>query len=90
MESDHQRDAALRLSAFIKESFPRAQAGVLPDDLNLLESGVIDSMGLLIIIGFMEDDLGVTVDDSEVVMENFGTIRAMSGFVAAKREGTPA
>lgn len=89
MDSDLPETIPLKLCAFIKESFPRAQAGELRVDANLLESGIVDSMGLLIIIGFLEDELGVTVDDSEVVMENFATIATISRFVATKLEGTP-
>jgi acyl carrier protein len=90
MESEPLCATTQKLTEFVQETFPRAQGGGLDPDQNLLESGVIDSMGLLIIISFLEDELGIVVDDSEVVMDNFGTITAMARYVLSKGHGAAA
>jgi acyl carrier protein len=48
----------------------------------LIEEGIIDSMGLLQIVLFLEERAGVRVPDDEVSPENFETIEAIEGLVA--------
>jgi acyl carrier protein len=47
----------------------------------LIEEGIIDSMGLLQIVVFLEERAGVRVPDDEVIPENFETIEAIEGLV---------
>ena len=47
----------------------------------LIEEGIIDSMGLLQIVLFLEERAGVRVPDDEVSPENFETIEAIEGLV---------
>jgi acyl carrier protein len=49
-----------------------------------LEEGVIDSLSLLELVGFIESQFGIFVDDHEVDLEHFGCVRSMAEFVAAK------
>ncbi|WP_447942445.1 acyl carrier protein, partial [Microbacterium aurum] len=51
---------------------------------SLIESGVIDSTGVLELIEFLEDEFGITVEDSETVPENLDTIERVVAFVARK------
>ena len=48
---------------------------------DLIEDGIIDSLGLFSIIGFMEETFGVTVANEDVVTENFGSITSMARYV---------
>lgn len=52
---------------------------------SLISSGVLDSLALLRLISFLEDQMGVTVDDSEVIPENFETINDIKAFVENKK-----
>lgn len=74
-----------KLQEFIYENFPLAKGKGISIKENLLESGTVDSMGLLIIIGFLESDYNLFISDEEVVMENFESIAAISSFVLTKR-----
>lgn len=57
------------------------------DDENLTSSGIIDSMGVLELILFLEDAFGVAVADHEVTFDNVGTVRNITRFVLrARRE----
>lgn len=58
-------------------------AAVGPDD-DLLLSGLVDSMGVMEIIAFMEEAFGITVDDEDIVPENFRSLKAMADYVATK------
>jgi acyl carrier protein len=74
-----------RIRAFIDENFPPAGPGGSPAaELSLLESGVIDSMGVLLLVTWLEQEFGFLVDDDEVLPENLDSIAAIDAFVARK------
>jgi acyl carrier protein len=52
---------------------------------SLISSGVLDSLALLRLIAFLEEQMGVTVDDSEVIPENFETINEIKSFIEKKK-----
>ena len=53
---------------------------------SLISSGVLDSLALLRLIAFLEEQMGVTVDDSEVIPENFETINEIKSFIEKKKQ----
>lgn len=62
------------------------------DDDDLVESGIIDSTGVLELIEFLESHFGVEVSEDETVPENLGSLASLTGFVISKqtiREPTP-
>jgi acyl carrier protein len=52
---------------------------------SLISSGVLDSLALLRLIAFLEEQMGVSVDDSEVIPENFETINEIKSFIEKKK-----
>ena len=44
----------------------------------------IDSLGLIRLVAFMESDLGIRVEDEELLAENFATLRALDALIASK------
>ena len=73
------------IRAFILEKFPLARKRVLNDDLPLLESGIIDSLGILDVVGFLERTFEIKIEDEELTPDNFGSIQRMSSFVEQKQ-----
>ncbi len=73
-----------RLRQFITTNFYVAEPAALKDDQSLLESGVVDSTGVLEIVQFLESDFGVKVEDTEIVPENVDTISRLSAFISRK------
>jgi len=69
------------LRCFIVENYPRARQGGLRVDDRLIEKGIIDSLGLLTLIDFLETTFGVKVSDSDVTENKFASIRTLSVFV---------
>jgi acyl carrier protein len=63
-------------------SGPRSE---LTDDLPLVESRVIDSLGVMRLVSRIQSDLGVDVRDEDIVLSNFGTIGRIAEFVDARR-----
>lgn len=50
----------------------------LTDDYPLLENHVIDSLGLFQIVGFLESEYGVTIDDGDLTPDKFATINTIA------------
>jgi acyl carrier protein len=73
---------------FILEHFPSSRRRVLDDKDPLLESGVIDSLGVLDLVAFIETEFKVTVDDEELTPENFQSIARIAAYVEKKRNGS--
>ena len=76
-------DNKSRIRAFIEENFLFGDETV-DDDTSLLDQGLIDSTSILEIVGFLEEDFGVTVADDELVPENFDSIDALASFLERK------
>ncbi len=70
---------------FILGRFPLARKSKLRTEDNLLESGVVDSMGVLDLVGFLESSFSITVTDDELTPENFQTVDSVARFVTGKR-----
>lgn len=67
----------------VDEFLPDVAADELDADHDLLKDGVIDSLGLLKLIAWIEDRFDVSVDDDALDPENFRTVSAIDGFVTA-------
>ena len=81
MDDIHASSTKDKLKRFIYDNFPLAGTMGLETDQNILETGAVDSMGLLTIIGFIEDEFGIQISDDDVIMENFGTVDAIATFI---------
>ena len=64
---------------------PAALAG----SASLIEAGVIDSTGVLELVGFLEDAFDIRIQDDELVPENLDTIDNILRFVASKQQAGP-
>jgi acyl carrier protein len=70
---------------FLKDNFPLSADGVvLGADDSLIEVGVIDSTGVLELIGFIEEHYEVQIADEEVLPENLDSIASITRFVGEK------
>ena len=58
----------------------------LGPDENLLEQRIIDSMGILKLVVFLEKTYGIQVMDEEVVPENFQSLNIMVKFIEQKMQ----
>lgn len=57
----------------------------LDPEEDLLGQGIIDSLGILKLVTFLEDDHGIKVMDEEVVPENFQSLNSVVRFVEQKK-----
>jgi acyl carrier protein len=74
---------------FILDRFPSSRRRPLEDTDPLIENGIVDSLGVLDVVAFIESAFGVVVDDEELVPENFQTVSKIAAYVERKnRERT--
>jgi acyl carrier protein len=57
----------------------------LPGNASLIEAGIIDSTGVLELVGFLEQHYGIRIADDELVPENLDSIDNVVSFVDRKR-----
>jgi acyl carrier protein len=77
-------DVATRIRDFIKQEilFEDSNAS-LTDETPLLE-GILDSLALMQLVAFIEEEFGVEIDDAEMTADNFRTVADIEGLVTQK------
>ncbi|HZR63936.1 MAG TPA: acyl carrier protein [Terriglobales bacterium] len=78
------QDAAERIREFVLEKFPLAKKRNLTIQDNLLDSGIIDSLGVLDLVGFLEEEFELQLADDELLPENFQSVAHIANLVNAK------
>ena len=78
-------DIGDRIRGFITDeiTYENSDTQELTDDTPLL-GGLIDSLGLMQLIAFLEEDFDVAIDDAEVTAENFRTVGDIERLVQQK------
>lgn len=76
-----------RIQKFILENYLfTGDTSALGLDDSLLGRGIVDSTGMLEIIMFIEEQLGVVVKDEEMIPENLDSVSRIAAFVESKRK----
>lgn len=70
---------------FIKENFitGRSQKEISPEE-SLIDSGIIDSTGILELVMFLEEKYSITIEDEELIPENLDTVKNLVAFLERK------
>ncbi|RYZ94918.1 MAG: acyl carrier protein [Moraxellaceae bacterium] len=63
------------------------EQSALADDASFLDNGILDSMGILELIDFLDESFNVKVSGDELVPENLDSINSVLKFLAAKAQG---
>lgn len=71
------------LTTFIANDFSRDGTPVL-GDTDLLLTGLVDSLGVVRIVIWIESALGIEIDPVDVVLENFQTIDQMAAYLRTR------
>ncbi len=56
------------------------------ENTNLIERGIIDSMSLVRLISFLEENYEIQVQDEDIVPENFSSLNKISSFISDRRK----
>jgi acyl carrier protein len=74
-----------RVREFVLKQFPLARKKGLAADDKWLETGLIDSLGILDLVHFLEGEFPVHISDEELVPDNFESLTAVCSFVRRKQ-----
>ncbi len=83
-------DTEVQIRRYIVENFLLGDEGGVTASQSLLETGVVDSTGVMELVAFLEQTFGIRVADEELVPENLDTIDSITGFVERKTAGSAA
>ena len=74
-----------RVRTFIEENFLfRESLSELSDTDSLLETGVMDSTGILELVAFLESEFPIVMSDAEIVPDNLDSVASITGYVERK------
>jgi len=72
------------IRAFVVENFLFGDDDGLDNDTSFMESGVIDSTGILELVAFLEEKYGIGITDEELVPENLDSLANVVRYVDRK------
>jgi acyl carrier protein len=69
---------------FILKNLYYAEDTQIGDEDSFLDTGLVDSMGVMELVAFIQSEFGVEAHQHEIVVENFDSIRKLADFVRRK------
>lgn len=79
-------DVTAAVRQFVLRQFPLARKNRIENSDALLEGGILDSMGILEVVTFIESEYAVSVADDDLVPENFQNIDCIAAFIRSLRK----
>jgi acyl carrier protein len=74
-----------QIRQYLAENFLFSDNGYeLENEASFLEEGIVDSTGVLELVMFVEETFGITVQDEEIVPQNFDSVSQLSAYVRRK------
>lgn len=73
-----------KLLAFIRDELAKGTKGVDFEAESLIDSGIIDSVGIMKLVDFIEGAFAVKIRDDELLPENFDTLDDITKLVSDK------
>ncbi len=72
---------------FVKNRFISSTSEISEDD-SLLENGIIDSVGMIELVSFIESKYDIKVDEDDLMPENFDSLKAIENFIKEKKNSS--
>jgi acyl carrier protein len=74
-----------QIRQYVADNFLFSDDGYqLSDDASFLEEGIVDSTGVLELVMFVEETFNVTVEDEEILPENFDSVGQLAAYICRK------
>ena len=74
-----------KIRAYIAENILFSDNGYpYPDDASFLEEGIVDSMGIMELVVFVDENFGIAVEDDELVPDNFDSVTRLAAYIRSK------
>lgn len=76
--------ATMAIEGFLREHAPPAHRDGIGPATRILDGGLLDSLGILRLMTFLGDQIGVEIEDEDFVPEHFETVESLARFAVAK------
>jgi acyl carrier protein len=73
---------------FVIDNYLFGEASKLGNDDSFMETGIIDSTGILELVRFLESTYGIKVADEDLIPDNLDSINKIVAFIRAKQSGS--
>ena len=70
--------------SFIIENFLFGNADELTDEMSFIDEGIIDSTGILELVGYLENTFSIRIEDQELIPENFDSVNNIKQYLNRK------
>ena len=79
------QDAKAIVRRFLLDTIVMADDLEIGDETSFMDAHILDSTGFIELITFVEETFGITVEDEEMLPENFDSLRNIDDYLARKR-----
>src|SRR5258708_13150878 len=84
------QDVKTTVKTFLLNEFlPGEDPAALTDSTALVTTGILDSIAVLKVVAFLENQFGITIEPHEAVVENLNTISDLAHLVMSKKLSPP-
>ena len=73
-----------KIKEFILHNLYFSEGAVIEDGESFLETGVVDSTGVMELVAFVETEFGIRVEQEEIVVDNFDSVSKVASFIRRK------
>lgn len=81
-------DVLETIKTYVVENFLFGDDSRIGPETNFLENGILDSTGVLELVGFLEDKFGIRVEDDEMVPDNLNSLEKITLYISNKTSKT--
>ena len=72
------------ISGFIIENFLFGESNHFNENTDFFEKGILDSTGIIELVGFIEQTFNISIDDDELIIENFSSLNHITYYLQSK------
>jgi acyl carrier protein len=77
-------DVLETVKAYVVENFLYGDDSRIGPGTDFLENGILDSTGVLELVGFLEEKFGIRVEDDELVPDNMNSLEKITLYISIK------
>lgn len=81
-------EATTTLKNYIRDELDGGSSGEeVSDDDNLLTGGMVDSLGVLKLVSFIESEFGLEIPDEDMTVQNFSSLEDIGKYLEKRKTG---
>lgn len=69
---------------FIVDNFLFGETNHFTEDTDFFEKGILDSTGIIELVGFIEQTFNISIDDDELIIDNFSSLNNITRYLQLK------